>query len=93
MDKRSLLSNELLDDLLMLNTDKVPLSRLNADNAIQLWWKDKTRQPNQTKRKKYKKHCCKEKVKKDKVILLDSDSDSEVDTTQLSDTSRSSSRC
>ena len=51
MDKRSLLLNESLDDLLMLNTDKVPLSRFNADSAIQLWWKDKTRRPNQTTRK------------------------------------------
>jgi len=77
----------------MLNTDKVPLSRFNADSAIQLWCRDKTRRPNQTARKTYKKHCCKEKVKKNEVILLDSDSDcdSEVDTMQLSDASCSSS--
>ena len=53
VDKRSLLSYELLDDLLMLNTDKVPLSRFNADSAIQLWWKAKASGPNQTTRKTY----------------------------------------
>ena len=85
VEKRSLLSNESLDDLLMINTDKVPLSKFNADSAIQLWWRDKTRRPNQTARKKYKKHsdCRKKKLQKEKkeVILLESDSDdNEVDT-------------
>jgi len=28
----------------MLNTGKVPLSKFSADSAIQLWWRDKTRQ-------------------------------------------------
>ena len=44
---RSLLSNESLDDLLLLNTDKVPLSSFNPERAIELWWNDKTRRPNQ----------------------------------------------
>ena len=55
-DKRSLLSGESFDDLLLLNTDKVPLTSFVADQAIDLWWADKIRRPNQRPRKKYKKH-------------------------------------
>lgn len=42
-EKRTLLSNESLDDLL-------------PDSAIDIWWKEKVRQPNQRGRKNYKKH-------------------------------------
>ena len=42
-EKRTLLSNESLDNLL-------------SDCAIDIWWKEKVRQPNQRGRKKYKKH-------------------------------------
>ena len=55
-DKRSILSGEFFDDLLLLNTDKVPLTSFVADQAIDLWWTDKIRRPNQRPRKKYKKH-------------------------------------
>ena len=36
VENRSLLSNESLDDLLLLNTDKVPLSSFNPEQAIEL---------------------------------------------------------
>ena len=55
-NKRSLLSNQSLDDLLLLSTDSVPLKDFCPDAAIDLWWKDKLRRPNQKKRKQYKKH-------------------------------------
>ena len=55
-DKRSILSGEFFDDLLLLNTDKVPLTSFVADQAIDLWWTDKIRRSNQRPRKKYKKH-------------------------------------
>ena len=73
VENTSLLSNESLDDLLLLNTDKVPLSSFNPERAIELWWSDKTRRPNQQKRKKYKKR--QQSKSKDNVIILDSDSD------------------
>ena len=46
VDKRSSLGNELLDDLLTLNTDRVPLKDFNPDKSISLWWSDKVRRPN-----------------------------------------------
>ena len=52
-DKRSCLGNEALDDLLMLNTDAIPLSQFNPDRSIDLWWKHTTRRPTQSQRKDY----------------------------------------
>jgi len=46
VENRTLLSNESLDDLLQLNTDKVPLNSFNPERAIKLWWNDTTRRPN-----------------------------------------------
>ena len=66
MDKRSSLGNELLDDLLTLNTDSVVLKEFNPDQSISLWWSDKARRPNQQPRKKYAARCS-----------LEHDSDSE----------------
>ena len=71
---------------MLLNTDKVPLSSFNPDRAIELWWSDKTRRPNQHKRKIYKQWH--QGQTKDKVIILDSDHS---DVEQNSDNSRSSS--
>ena len=45
-DRRSLLSAESFDDLLLLNSNKIPLTSFVADQAIDLWWTDKTRRPN-----------------------------------------------
>ena len=36
VDKRSSLGNKLLDDLLVLNSDRVPLKSFNADHSISL---------------------------------------------------------
>ena len=54
-EKRSLLSNQSLDDLLTLTIDSVPLEKFCPDAAIDLWWKDKLRRPNQRNRKVYAK--------------------------------------
>ena len=40
-DKRTLLTNESLDDLFLLTTTNVPLKEFCPDNAIDIWWKDK----------------------------------------------------
>ena len=56
MDKRSSLGNDLLDDLLVLNTDHVPLKDFNPDHSINLWWNGKNRRPNQHPRKQYTAH-------------------------------------
>ena len=50
-EKRFSLSNESLDDLLILTTDAIPLKMFNLDASIELWWKDKVRHPNQQPRK------------------------------------------
>ena len=54
-NKRTSLSNESLDDLLLLTSDSVPLKDFCPDDAINLWWKDKVCQPQQSSRKLYKK--------------------------------------
>ena len=55
VDKRSTLSNESLDDLLVLNSDKVPLQDFNTNPSINLWWESKTKGPAQKPRKRYEK--------------------------------------
>ena len=53
--KRTSLTNESLDDLLFLTTEYLPFSEFCPDSAIDLWWRDKVRRPNQSKGKVYKK--------------------------------------
>ena len=53
--KRNLLSNESLDDLLMLSIEGPPLKEYCPDTAVDLWWAAKTRRIHQNPRKKYKK--------------------------------------
>ncbi len=55
LEKRSTMSNEMLDDLLTINIDKINIEDFRPDHSIDLWWKAKTRRPNQQPRKKYKK--------------------------------------
>ena len=55
MDKRSFLSNEVLDDLLTLNTNPCSLKDFNPDKSLRLWWEDKTRRSNQQPCKDYAK--------------------------------------
>ena len=54
-NKRASLSNESLDDLLMLATDGFPLKDFCPDVSIDLWWRDKVRRPKQKKREQYRK--------------------------------------
>ena len=54
MEKRTRLTNESLDDLMLLRSEKVPLASFNAGQSIDLWWAAKGRRPYQRKRKKYK---------------------------------------
>lgn len=54
-NKKTKLSNETLDDLLMLTSNNVKLKDFNPDAAINLWSRDKIRRPNQKERKKYKR--------------------------------------
>ena len=52
-NERSVLSNELLDDLLMLSINGPPLKEFCPGAAIDLWWKDKLHRPHQHIRKDY----------------------------------------
>ena len=54
MNKRSLLSNETPDELLLLAVDGVPLSEFKPDAAIDCWWNDKQRRPSQKRRNPYR---------------------------------------
>jgi hypothetical protein len=51
VDKRSLLSNDTLDNSLVLNTDRIPLKEFNPDRSIRLWWSKKNRRIHQQPRK------------------------------------------
>ena len=55
VDKRSLLTNESLDNLLLLNSDKIPLASFDPNPSIDHWWSAKNRRPSQKPRKQYKK--------------------------------------
>ena len=43
MERRASLSNETLNNLLVINIDPVPFEEYNPDPAIQMWWDDKVR--------------------------------------------------
>ncbi len=53
-NKRTLMANDTLKDLLALGIDPVPLNDFNPDAAVDLWWRNKSRRPNQKPRKSYK---------------------------------------
>ena len=69
------MSNELLDDLLIINVEKVNIADFKADDSIELWWKVKTQRPNQQQRKEYKK--------KQREIQDNSDTDSDLSDTNI----------
>lgn len=54
-DRRVQLSNKTLNDLLTISTSSESMEDFNPDPAIDLWWKDKVRRPNQKQRKPYRK--------------------------------------
>ena len=51
-NKRTRLSIESLDDLLMISSNNVPLKEFCPDQAIDKWWRDKVRRPNSAKPRK-----------------------------------------
>lgn len=73
-NKQSSMSSELLDDLLVINVEKVNIADFKADNNIELWQKAKTRHPNQQQRKEYKKQ---------REIQDNSDTDSDLSDTNI----------
>ena len=87
--KRSLLSNEALDDLLTITSARMPLKEFSPDEAIDLWWSDRVRRPNQKPRKPYRKRKHTRKVQEkaaasittstsDYVEILSSESEVEI---------------
>ena len=52
VDKCSLLTNESLDDFLLLNSEM-----FDPNHSLDLWWSANTRKDSQKARKQYKKHC------------------------------------
>ena len=52
-NKRTRLSN---DTLLLLSTDQVPLQDFCPDAAVDLWWRSKSRRPDQRTRRPYRQH-------------------------------------
>ena len=53
--KRASLGKQAVDDLLTINVCKVSMDEFKPEPAINLWWEDKLRRPNQTTRKEYKR--------------------------------------
>ena len=47
------MSHKLLEDLLIININKVDVEDFRANYSIDLWWKAITRHPNQQLRKAY----------------------------------------
>ena len=54
-NKRTSLTNDTLDDLLMVSTMCSPLKDFNPNKAVDLWWREKVRRPNQKSRKQHEK--------------------------------------
>ncbi len=79
-NKRSLLTN---DDLLLLSVDSVPLKDFCPDAAIDLWWKDKLRRPNQKKRKEYEKRSSTTPSAADSTASSESEEESDSETDLL----------
>ena len=53
-NKRTSLTNDTLDDL-MVSTMCSPLKDFNPNKAVDLWWREKVRRPNQKSRKQHEK--------------------------------------
>ena len=76
-NKRTSLSNESLDDLLLLTSDGVPMKDFCPDDAINLWWNSKVRRPQQSSRKLYKKRTSSSNLPVDESTGSSSQSESE----------------
>ena len=79
VDKRSVLGNNTLDDLLVLNTDHIPLKEFDPDRSIRLWWTSKKRRVIQGPRKEYQR----KSRDQDDTSSIDSQSLTVVDTQSL----------
>lgn len=53
-DRRSSLQITTLDDLMEINVEGPSLASFSADKAVELWWSDRRRRPNQEPRKEYR---------------------------------------
>ena len=51
--KRTALSNDTMNDLLVIKTSKCELKDFSPESSIRIWWEAKTRRPNQRNRKQY----------------------------------------
>lgn len=54
-NRRTSLLSSTLDDLMEISVEGPELENFSADHAVQLWWSDRTRRPNQAPRKQYRK--------------------------------------
>ena len=79
VQKRLLLCNDSLDDLVFLNSDKIPLRDFSPDLGIDLWCSATTRRPSQEARRQYKKL----KSRSFTVDDTESESDSQDDSAPL----------
>ena len=52
-DRRTSLLTSTLDDLMEINVEGPTPESFSADDAVQLWWADRMRRPNQGARKQY----------------------------------------
>ena len=59
-NRRTSLSSSTLDDLMEINVEGPELESFSPDHAVQLWWSDRTRRPNQAPRKQYRKRASSE---------------------------------
>ena len=67
-DSRASLGENTLTNLVRINMEGPSLEEYDPAAAMQLWASGRSRRPQQTKRKKYKKRKC---VKKPKVLVDD----------------------
>ena len=75
--KRSRLTNEALDDLVLLKSSAVSLEAFDPDPSIDLWWAAKNRRPDQRQRKQYK--ACKSQFLTNSTSTTDEDQEDESD--------------
>lgn len=75
--KRTSLGHDTLHDLLVLNSDKVPLEEFSPEAAIDLWWDTKTRKPSHGPRKQYKKRAPHAQVSENPLSGTDSNEEEE----------------
>ena len=83
--KRTSLSRDTLNDLLVLNADKIPLQEFTPEAAIDLWWDAKTRKPSHAPRKQYKKRTSRGEALETPTSDTDSNEEEEEDKLLLND--------